>query len=390
MADVVKKPAYKGPALNTNVPAGNANPKAVSPRKPQISPPASPRNALNSPKANSPTSAVKWQGMSEVCLREPVVRVQFYGRGDIAGDLINLYHNAIKREIQDLYCMISSMMKRTTTLLDEEFDQLDTWYELFTKFVKWYMNDLEPKLFDFIDGKILSKIDRKISFTDREKFGTMKRLAEVQLNRVHEFFDLAMAQIQAEIQSPNQVGKCHVDPVLVQSLITVNDGFMEALLEFLFAEESLLIALLQGNISVTEKDKFEDEVFGDLHNAGVDGHLNFLIMLRAVSVIEGDNAAATLKKRYLDRYSAVSLKARKVTKLYAMSRDLWMEKHANVFKQFLDRWNAVASANTQFKFQQFGSGRMDVAASSGNSSGGVGSGRFNIGSGRISPKPAAK
>jgi len=308
--------------------------------------------------------------MYECNLQEPIYRFSTYLRGDWSSDLINLYHNGLKREVQDLYCMISSMLKRKDKLMDQEFEQLDTWYELFSDLLNWYLQFDETLLIPFIE-KIANKNSVQFGIHEKNTIADKRRVIGLELNKVLQFLSTTSAQVQTKLASPQS--KEPINPELVTQLIHVNDVFVEALMDLLLYEEAVLLPMIVGQVSQAEKEKFEDEVFVSLHDAGVDGHMRFLILLRGIQMIEGKDAADVIKNRYLNQYSVVSFKNKKVAKMYVMSRDLWVEKHINIFKEFAERWNLVAQENLKYKFEQLGSGRLDVRLEQGS---GFGSGRL--------------
>mmetsp|Transcript_21450 Transcript_21450/g.36881 ORF Transcript_21450/g.36881 Transcript_21450/m.36881 type:complete len:514 (+) Transcript_21450:85-1626(+) len=293
-------------------------------------------------------SNVHWVQMVQVSMYEPLVKMRFYNHGDFGSDCVTFFHNGIKREIQDIYYMMSSMMKRQSHLRVLEFNQFYIWFDTFTEILNRYFQYEESQLIPFIQ-RVSKRCDEALDPQDMEIHAAKQRTIEVELVKVHDFPESILARGDVVI-----VGNLPVSQEFLQDMICRMDAFAEALLDYLFFEEKVFIPLVSGRVTKIERIQFESEVFRALHNAGVDGHVMFHILLRPLKSLEKREAKLT-RERYLNQYSTFSYKNAKVRKQYLQSREAYRANHTRILTAFCVRWNRASQYAARYEFHDLGS-----------------------------------
>eukprot|EP00184_Porphyridium_aerugineum_P005443 CAMPEP_0184707364 /NCGR_PEP_ID=MMETSP0313-20130426/37234_1 /TAXON_ID=2792 /ORGANISM="Porphyridium aerugineum, Strain SAG 1380-2" /LENGTH=540 /DNA_ID=CAMNT_0027168939 /DNA_START=170 /DNA_END=1792 /DNA_ORIENTATION=- len=319
----------------------------------------SPRSSIRAHEAVENSRPVQWVSMSDCSLvHEPVVKIIPYNHGDAGSDLLTLYHNGIKHEIQDIYHMLACLVKRKNSLGIDDFGELDSWFDLFCQFLNWYMQFEETQLIPFI-LQAATPWNKLLDAYESELRACKKQLIEQRVTTAHDCLESILEEgfvnMDAWIHSNSSNGNRSNDddeddedddPLVCQTtaierlveFIYKVDSMVESILEYLFYEEGLFLPLLSSCIDISDKMRFEAEVFQTLHSVGVDGHLYFLILLRAVQVYESIIVADQLEQYYLNQYISFSPKNRQLSKVFPQSKELWKKNHFNIVMKLVC-WN---------------------------------------------------
>jgi len=283
------------------------------------------KNALMAAGDNKSVS-IRWAQMKESITKEPVMQLRKYRRGSPGQDLLVLYHNAIKREIQDIYYMMASMQKRLFDLVRHEIDEFLRWFELFGEFLEWYMNFEEKELFPFIQtlifkaGKPVKSLALDPKYRTQLKQTVMRRLGDV--------------DDSSELSLP--AGEIY--PQLVKKV----DSFVLKLLEYIGFTETEMLPLLEGVGLDEDRDQMESNMFKNLHKQpDKKGHLYFHIILRGLKVDNDEVAVKDFRTRYLDQYPSLlsAIKIMRLKKEYNESKEQIRELHLNIVRDSFVRWN---------------------------------------------------
>ncbi|KAA8499040.1 hypothetical protein FVE85_6625 [Porphyridium purpureum] len=288
---------------------------------------------------NSRSLSIRFKQMKTSAVREPSVRYVPYGKGDYTSDLFSLFHNAIKREVQDLYYMLTSMSKRVYDLSHKEMDTFLEWMGLFESFVEWYFTMEESMLFSFIElklGHILKTQTCKAASRMSMKSKIKRKFSELEVV-TENILNLPAGEVLGKVTS-----KC--DFAISELLSYIASVFQECCFEN------------DGKLQVSEKELLlvQEKVFTELRSTEADGHLFFHILLRPLK-IDDEPAALALRTRYLNpkktnRLFAISNPNKTLKREYEESRTKFKDQHTHIVKQFYKTWNAEHEKNDNAPF----------------------------------------
>mmetsp|Transcript_15436 Transcript_15436/g.41434 ORF Transcript_15436/g.41434 Transcript_15436/m.41434 type:complete len:392 (-) Transcript_15436:505-1680(-) len=181
-----------------------------------------------------------------VVIKMPVVIASPYGKL-WSVDVIALYHNALKKELQDMYGIVEAMYKFQINLGFEDIERFYTWWEVFEGFIIDYFDIEEHVLFPYISERVPLG-NTKLSKTERT---TLKGRMTRTLREIDDMEDSFMNRPPGEML-----------PRFVEFL----DQFSPRLLGYFHLEETIVPNVLQRNFEVQDRGRIQSRVFDFLKN----------------------------------------------------------------------------------------------------------------------------
>mmetsp|Transcript_14866 Transcript_14866/g.31889 ORF Transcript_14866/g.31889 Transcript_14866/m.31889 type:complete len:340 (-) Transcript_14866:443-1462(-) len=263
-------------------------------------------------------SSVRLRKMTETVLKEPPLYMTDFGRGDWAMDVLAWPHNALRREMSDMYYLVASMQKRVLDLGHEDIDDFYDWFDIFQMFVQWYFQLEEKLLLPWIEPTtyLAGILDEASRGRLREQL--VSRLKDIE--ECHERFQHLPAG--------------EVLPALISAL----DKFSPKLLEYFNEQERALPKAIASVYSEEDKNKLDERVLDFVRNSE-DNHLIMHLLLRP---IKNDAKKSDLRRRYLA--AGGFFQKMRFKKTYEKSRKDFREQHADIVKQFYKRWGSAQVA----------------------------------------------
>uniref|UniRef100_A0A7S0XIH7 Uncharacterized protein n=1 Tax=Erythrolobus madagascarensis TaxID=708628 RepID=A0A7S0XIH7_9RHOD len=335
---------------------------AVAPRSSSLRPSAAPSQRLPSAAmagTAEKTLSIRYKKMVDSISKEPALILVPYGKGDAASDVVSFRNNALKRELQDLYYMLSSMQKRLFDLTHDEIDDFLRWSELFYTFVAWLFESEETLLFEFVSRIVgQAQMNALPAALDPPARAIAKKELHAMLDDLLSVADTpGFANLPAGEALPRLTAKV--------------DKLVPALLRYVELQaEHLSAALRTAGVKDSDRVEFENDMFAQLRGMRTksetrdyfegyekfdwqrhEGHLIFHLLLRPLK-IEDDAVANSMRKRYLNPHGGGGsgggkmrilggLKSMKVKKEYEASKEEFKTDHVNIVRSFYKRWNTA-------------------------------------------------
>mmetsp|Transcript_6832 Transcript_6832/g.12230 ORF Transcript_6832/g.12230 Transcript_6832/m.12230 type:complete len:349 (-) Transcript_6832:1035-2081(-) len=264
-------------------------------------------------------SSVRLRKMTETVLKEPALYLVDYGTGNWARDTFAWPHNAIRREMSDMYYLVASMQKRVLDLGHEDIDDFYNWFDIFQMFVQWYFQIEEKLLLPWVEGATYLGGMLEESARTELKAKLISRLKDID-DCQDRFSHLPAGEV-------------------LPALIVALDKFSPGLLEYFNEEEKSLAAEISNTYTQKDKELLDARVFDFIRNSE-DHHIVMHLLLRP---IKDSETKTELRKKYLANGNF--LQKLRFKRTYEKSRKEFREGHVDIVKQFYKRWgNAKTEA----------------------------------------------
>jgi len=181
-----------------------------------------------------------------VVIKMPVLIPAPYGKL-WSVDVFALYHNALKKELQDMYSIVESMYKFQINLGFEDIERFYSWWEVFEGFIIDFFDIEEHVIYPYISERAPLG-QTKVSKTERSLLkGRMSRV----LREIDEMEDSFMNRPPGEML-----------PRFVEFL----DNFSPKLLGYFHLEETIMPNLLQKHFQPDDRARIQSRVYDFLKN----------------------------------------------------------------------------------------------------------------------------
>mmetsp|Transcript_5615 Transcript_5615/g.10006 ORF Transcript_5615/g.10006 Transcript_5615/m.10006 type:complete len:369 (-) Transcript_5615:531-1637(-) len=257
-------------------------------------------------------SSMRMKKMTETVLKEPPLYLADYGQGSWQLDVFSFPHNAIRREMSDMYYLVASMQKRVLDLSHDDIDDFYDWFDIFQMFVQWYFVFEEKLLLPWVAPAteltgILSEAERK-----KRHESLLERLSDIDLCQ-DRFSHLPAGEV-------------------LPALIVALDRFSPSIIEYFGEQEKTLPFALTQLYGEEDKKKFDEVVLEYIRNSE-DNHTIMHLLLRP---IKSHDLTAEVRKQYLN-YGGFWQRI-KFKRSYEKSRPEFKQQHTEIVKQFYKRW----------------------------------------------------
>ncbi|KAA8493027.1 hypothetical protein FVE85_9299 [Porphyridium purpureum] len=262
-------------------------------------------------------SSVRMRKMTETVLKEPVLAMCEFGHGKWEVDVVAWPHNAIRRELQDMYYLVASMQKRVLDLTHEDIEDFYDWFSIFEMFVQWYFQYEEKLLMPWVEAAT----SLNGALEERRRIA----LKESLVGRLDDIFSCQdrFANLPAGEVLP--------------ALVVAVDKFSPPLLEYMGEQEKSLPPALLQVYSAGDKDRYDERVFEFVRNSE-DNHLIMHLLLRPVKLSQ---VKVDLRRKYLGVPGFLA--KIKFKRTYELSKKDFREQHVDIVKQFYKRWGTATA-----------------------------------------------
>lgn len=184
---------------------------------------------------------VKTHRKKTVVMKMPVIIGTPYGKV-WSIDVLALYHNALKKELQDMYTMVESMYKFQLSLGFEDIERFYTWWEVFAGFVVDYFDIEENVIFPYISERAPLGHTK---LNQNERANVKGRLSRI-MGEIDDMEDHFLNRPPGEML-----------PRFVEFL----DRFSPTLLGYFHTEETIVPKLLQKHFQESDRAVIQSKVF---------------------------------------------------------------------------------------------------------------------------------
>jgi len=281
-------------------------------------------------------SSMKYRRMLREELPEPPLYLSSYGVGDWWIDVFSLYHNALRREMQDMYYMLTSMHKRVLTLAHDDVNQFFDWFDVFVMFLEWYFKVEEIALYPWVEERLVMPDE-------------LQKLPRLQLK----------AQVVEIVKTVDEcLGKFDYLPAgeVLPSLLNGVGTFAPMLVGYFRRVEKQVCPLIKEAFTEDDKKKLDHRCIEVLWNSDENGFL-LECLARPLSTEDGRRE---LRRSYLERRSAkkgemvIVSTARKRMNFVKNKREFYTD-HQRIVDEFFNKWQSAyeEAEREEYMPQQF-------------------------------------
>jgi len=269
-------------------------------------------------------SSIRYRKMIENSMPEPPLYLLPMGKGTV-WDIFVLLQNGVRKEVQDLFYIVSSMFKREVDLSRTDVADFYEWLADFSLLVEFYFEFEEASLFPWLEERM--NCSGPVSRGNRE---IRKKLAFNALDGMDD------CQFKFEHLPPGEVL-----PVLKNWL----SKFANIILEHFRLEETDVIPLAVETFTEEEAKTFENRMLNSIR-ASDENHSIMTMLMRPIRTDE------ERVRDYQTRYLKVPgyFKQVRFRKEYFTAKKAFAESHTRLVYVFFDRWN---QAHTQAEGEEF-------------------------------------
>mmetsp|Transcript_339 Transcript_339/g.624 ORF Transcript_339/g.624 Transcript_339/m.624 type:complete len:373 (-) Transcript_339:1983-3101(-) len=182
----------------------------------------------------------------QIVIKMPVIIASPYGKL-WAVDILALYHNAVKKELQDMYHMVEAMHKFQMSLGMEDIERFYSWWEVFEGFVIDY--------FDIEENVVFPYLAQRVNLNSTKLNDAERKMTKGKLTRVLKNID-------------DMEDRFHNRPPgeMLKSFVAFLDEFSPRLLGYFQLEERIVPKLFQSNFEESDRGVIQARVYDFLKN----------------------------------------------------------------------------------------------------------------------------
>uniref|UniRef100_A0A7S1TMT3 Uncharacterized protein n=1 Tax=Erythrolobus australicus TaxID=1077150 RepID=A0A7S1TMT3_9RHOD len=263
--------------------------------------------------------SMKYKKMLRDEVPEPPLYLSTYANGDWWVDVFSLYHNALRREMQDMYYMLTSMHKRVLTLGHEDVNSFFEWFDVFVMIVEWYFKVEEIALFPWVEERLEMP----------EELQKMQRLQlKAQVVEIVKTVDDCFGKF-------DYLPAGEVLPALVEGVGT----FAPMLVGYFRRIEKQVCPLIKEAFTEADKQRLDVRCIETLWNSDESG-----ILLECLArPLRNEETRKEFRRSYLEvrNRTSGSINAAKKKMAFVKNKKEFYTDHQRIVDEFYNRWQSA-------------------------------------------------